>query len=224
MFTAPIHVGLVRSTIDQNVAGHGRERGLEVPTFEKWFQGRFWMEWVVAQDNKPAVREAKVSIFKHHLGSMFGEPRLDKIDVGAINRFRAALLEKKLSKKRINNILAVLSKALRYADDVEVIKAPRKVGLFKVERPEIEFREFEQYARILAAAKKMEAGIYAAVCLAGEAGLRVGEVKGLRWRKDVDMVARTITVNQQLRSGIVGTPKGRTRCRPLREPQSGRSR
>jgi integrase len=47
--------------------------------------------------------------------------------------------------------------------------------------------------------------------LAGEAGLRVGEVKGIRWREDVDMVARTITINQQIRRGIVGTPKGRTR-------------
>jgi hypothetical protein len=35
-------------------------------------------------------------------------------DIGAINRFRASLLETQLSRKRINNILAVLSKALRY--------------------------------------------------------------------------------------------------------------
>ena len=67
---------------------------------------------VVAQDNKPAEREAKESIFKHHLGPFFGELTLDAIDVGTNNRFRATLLEKKLSKKRINNILAVLSKAL----------------------------------------------------------------------------------------------------------------
>lgn len=53
--------------------------------------------------------------------------------------------------------------------------------------------------------------IYAAVCLAGEAGLRVGEVKALRLREDVDLVAQTVTVNQQMRRGVVGTPKGRTR-------------
>jgi hypothetical protein len=40
------------------------------------------------------------------------------------------------------------------------------------------------------------------VCLAGESGLRVGEIKALRWREDVDMVAKTITVNQQMRRGI----------------------
>jgi integrase len=183
----------------------------EVPTFEEWFHGRFWTEWVIAQDNKPAEREAKQSIYKHHLGPMFGTVRLDAIDVGRINRFRASLLERKLSKKRINNILAVLSKALRYADDVDLIRAPRKIGLFKVERPEIECWELDEYARILAAARNEGAVVYAAACLAGEAGLRVGEVKALRWREDVDMVARTITVRQQLRRGIVGTPKGRTR-------------
>jgi integrase len=183
----------------------------KLPTFKEWFHGRFWIEHVKAQDNKPSEVESKESIMKVHLEPEFGSMRIDEIDVGAINRFRARLLEKELSKKRINNILAVLSKALRYADDVGLIKAPRKIGLFKVERPEIEAWEFEQYARILAAAKQESRAIYAAVCLAGEAGLRVGEIKALRWREDVDMVARTITVNQQMRRGVTGTPKGRTR-------------
>jgi integrase len=49
------------------------------------------------------------------------------------------------------------------------------------------------------------------VCLAGEAGLRVGEVKALRWREDVDMVALTITVRQQTCNGETTTPQGRTR-------------
>ena len=48
----------------------------------------------------------------------------------------------------------MLSKALRYADDVKLIDAPRKVGLLKVERPEIECWELEQYPRILEAARK----------------------------------------------------------------------
>ncbi len=182
-----------------------------VPTFKEWFNGRFWTEWVIAQDNKPAEREAKQSIFKHHLAPAFGDVPLDAIKVAEINRFRATLLEKQLSRKRINNILAVLSKALRYADDVELIKAPRKIGLLKVERPEIECWDLEQYARILDAARREGPAAYAGVCLAGEAGLRVGEVKALRWREDVDLVARTITVNQQMRRGALGTPKGRTR-------------
>jgi len=53
--------------------------------------------------------------------------------------------------------------------------------------------------------------ILRATCLAGEAGLRVGEVKALRWREDVDIIAKTITVNQQTRNKEKTTPKGRTR-------------
>jgi len=100
----------------------------KLPTFKDWFHGRFWLEHVKAQDNKPSEVESKQSIMKIHLEPEFGSKRLDEIDVGAINRFRAKLLGKELSKKRINNILAVLSKALRYADDVGLIKAPRKIG------------------------------------------------------------------------------------------------
>ena len=70
--------------------------------------------------------------------------------------------------------------------------------MFKVERPEIVVWDFAQYARLLAAAKEGDEW-YAAVCLAGEAGLRVGEMSALRWREDVDLVAGTITVNQQTR-------------------------
>ena len=121
------------------------------------------------------------------------------------------MVEKKLQEKTINNILGVLSKPLRYAVDVEVISHMPKIGLLKVERPEIVCWDFAEYARVLQAAKKEGREWYAAACLAGEAGLRVGEVKALRWREDVDLVAGTITVNQQIRHGVLGTPKGRTR-------------
>ena len=36
---------------------------------------------------------------------------------------------------------------------------------------------------------------YAARCLAGEAGSRVAEIRALDWRRDVDLVAGTITVD-----------------------------
>jgi integrase len=83
--------------------------------------------------------------------------------------------------------------------------------VLRVERPEIVTWDLEQYARLLAAAKATDPSWYAAACLAGEAGLRIGEVRALDWRRDVDLVAGTITVNQQTRHGKTTTPKGRTR-------------
>src|SRR5579871_5040453 len=46
----------------------------EVPTFDKWFNGRFWTEWVVAKKNKPSEVEAKESIYKVHLRSGSATP------------------------------------------------------------------------------------------------------------------------------------------------------
>jgi integrase len=184
----------------------------EVPTFDEWFNGRFWLEWVVGRKNKPTSVRSKRSIYRLHLKDQIGDKRLDEINVGEIARLRADLVTRaQLGEKTINDILAVLSKALRYAADCEVIAKAPKVGLFKVERPEIVAWDFAQYARLLAAAKAESPDWYAAVCLAGEAGLRIGEVKALRWREDVDLIARTITVNQQTRNKETTTPKGRTR-------------
>ncbi|HEX4450308.1 MAG TPA: tyrosine-type recombinase/integrase [Kofleriaceae bacterium] len=183
----------------------------ECPTLDEWFDGRFWSEWVVGRKNKPGEQYEKKSIYKLHLGPRFGKMALDEITVSEIARLRADLVAKKLGEKRINNILAVLSKALRYAVDCEVIAKSPKIGLFKIERPEVVAWDFEQYPRLLTAAKAEDEEWYAALCLAGEAGLRVGEVKELRWREDVDMIAKTITVNRQTYRGKTGTPKGRTR-------------
>jgi integrase len=183
----------------------------EVPTFHEWFNGRFWREWVVGRKNKPTEVRSKEIIYRVHLRDAVGDLPIDQIGTGEVAKFRASLVEKKLSDKRINNILAVLSKPMKYAVDCEVIGKAPKIGMFKVERPEIVPWDFAQYARLLKAAKNDDPVWYTAVCLAGEAGLRVGEVKALRWREDVDLVARTLTVNQQTRNNQTTTPKGRTR-------------
>jgi hypothetical protein len=109
----------------------------EVPTFKEWFEGRFWHEWVVSRKNKPSEVESKRSIFRVHLADAFGELPLDEIDVATIARFRATLIQANKSDKTINNILAVLSKALKYAEQAQVIARAPAVGLLKVERPEI---------------------------------------------------------------------------------------
>ncbi len=109
-----------------------------VPTFAKWFNGRFWEEWVVGNKNKPSEREAKRSIHDTHLESFFGAMRLDQMDSGAVARFRASLIKRPegarpLSEKRINNILAVLSKALRYAEHVQLIDCVPRIGVLRTE-------------------------------------------------------------------------------------------
>jgi integrase len=188
----------------------------EAPTLNEWFNGFFWREWVVARRNKPSEMKAKETIYAKYLGPMLGRYRIDQIGEPQIAGLRVRLIELGRSPKRINNVLTVLSKALRYAQDARVIDRAPKVGLLRAERPEIVALELEEYARVLATAKDFELRWYVAVCLAGEAGLRNGEVRELRWSEDVDLVAETITVNRQCWKGHVGTPKGgRRRTVPM---------
>jgi len=81
---------------------------------------------------------------------------LDEIGHATVAQLRASLVEKNLSDKRINNILAVLSKALRYAEEAEVVGDVPRVRLFRVEKPEIEAWSFDEYGRLLGAAKTHE--------------------------------------------------------------------
>lgn len=196
---------------EERAASKEAAQANDMPTFATWFHGRFWIEWVIAQRNKPSEVEAKQSIFKVHLGPEFGHVPLDQIDVPAIARFRAKLIMAGKSDKRVNNILAVLSKALNYAEQARVIARAPYIGLLKVERPEIVAWSVEEYATLLAAASALDPTWYAACCLAGEAGLRIGEIRALDWRRDVDLIAGTITVNKQTRRGEMTSPKGRTR-------------
>ena len=69
---------------------YGRRR--EVPTFEEWFNGRYWREWVIARRNKPSTVEGKRSVYEQHLKEVFGNKRVDEIGPGQVAAFRASLV------------------------------------------------------------------------------------------------------------------------------------
>lgn len=193
----------------------------EVPTLETWFLGRYWTEWCVGQLNKPGTLAEKKSIFEHHLLEPLGQLRLDEIDVGKVQELKAALdgksnrYKKPLSLKTRNNIMAILAHALRYAEEAGVLDAAPRIRPFKFQRPEIETLDFDEWSRMLEAARKDGLGMLAACLLAGEVGLRRGEILAVRW-EDIDLVAGRLTVCRQLRKGYEGTPKGgRRRVVPL---------
>jgi integrase len=193
----------------------------EAPTFEEWFLGRYMREWCDAQQNKPSTVREKRSIFDHHLRGFMGPLRLDGIDVGAIQGLKAALNEgsnrygRPLALKTRNNVLAVVSNALRYAEEVGLIDGAPRIRPYRFERPVIACWELDEWRRLVDAAGGDGEGMLAAVLLAGDAGLRLGEVLGLRW-EDVDLIAQRVTVARQIRKGVEGTPKGgRRRSVPM---------
>jgi integrase len=204
-----------RSTVERLLREFYKPPRKEVPLFKDWFNGRFFREWVLANKTKPSEVAQKKSTFKLYLCEAFGEKRLDDIDDALIANFKANLIERtgddKLGDKRVNNILTVLSKALHYAKDVRIIPFVPTIGMLKVEPPEIVPWDFEQYGAALVSAQAEGYIWYVAALLAGDEGLRAGEIRALEWETGIDLVGKTITVMQQSWHGIVGTPKGRTR-------------
>jgi integrase len=193
----------------------------EMPTFEEWFLGRYMTEWCEGQQNKPGAVSEKRSIFEHHLRGHLGPLRLDEIDVGVIQGLKAALnegrnrYEKPLALKTRNNVLAVVSHALAYAEEVGLVEKAPRIRSYTFERPEIECWELDEWRRFLDAAARAGDGMLVATLLAGDAGLRLGEVLGLRW-EDVDLVAQRLMVTRQIRRRVEGSPKGgRRRSVPM---------
>jgi integrase len=113
----------------------------------------------------------KASILKHHLLPAFGEMRLDSIKMHPIEMFKASLLAKGLSRKRVNNILAVLGKMLRYAHEVELLDVVPRVKLLKVPPQEFDFLRFEELSRLLEAVKGDPVRM-ALLLMGSDAGLR----------------------------------------------------
>ncbi|HEY0705764.1 MAG TPA: site-specific integrase [Polyangia bacterium] len=169
---------------------------------------------------RSAARAEKKSIFEHHLRGYLGPIRLDEIDLGTIQRLKAVLGEKgngydkalsqdtqQRARRRIER-----SELCRGSRPIE--EAPR-IRQYKFERREMDGWEFEEGTRLLDTARREGATLFVAMLLAGDAGLRLGEVFGIRW-EDVDLVAGRLTVTRQIRKHVEGTPKsGRRRSIPM---------
>jgi integrase len=165
-------------------------------------------------NNKISERTAKRSILTHHLLPALGSKRLDKITGEDVENLKASLIEKGKSPKRVNNILVVLSKILRYADEIDLIERAPKIKALKVAPKKLGFFTFEEFDRLVAGSAE-EPQWHAAVLLAGEAGLRMGEILALEW-EDIDLKTGTLTVMRNDWRGQIGSPKsGKDRPIPL---------
>lgn len=173
------------------------------------------MATYVLANNTPSEQAMKASILRHHLLPAFGDMTLDAIKMHPIEVLKAALLDKGLGRKRVNNILARLGKMLHYAHEIELIESVSRVKLLKLPTQKFDFFTYEELERLLDAAKADSERT--ALLLGAEAALRQGEAMALEWG-DIDLVAGVLTVRCSSWKGVVGTPKSaRDRKVPLTE-------
>ena len=97
----------------------------------------------------------------------------------------------------------------------ELERMPCAVKLLPNPKKTMGFHDFDQYERLLTAARKRDAQAYLMVLLGGDAGLRLGEIIAVEWH-DVELSARRLTVQRSEWLGHVTVPKGgRSRRLPM---------
>jgi integrase len=185
----------------------------EVPTL-KDFAPRFIEGYARAEKQKASSIDTKERIIRKYLVPLLGSKRLDAITNEDVQKVKAALANRK--RKTINNVINVLSKLLNVAVDWNLI--PRRsctIKLLKVDNPTPRFYEYEEYARLVDAARKIDRQVLLTVLLGGDAGLRRGEMIALRWC-DVDLRRKHLKLEQASWKGVVDVPKsGRGRIIPM---------
>jgi integrase len=161
------------------------------------------------------------SIIDVHLLPAFGELRLEEVTVAAVEAFQAQLAKREHRGRRItprtrNKILNVLHGVFSRAKKVwglplnpaaDIERHPdRQSGDIEVFSPE------EVHALLRAAHDERDAAVYATAAFAG---LRMGELRALRWR-DVDFPRSVIRVRASYAAGELSVPKsGKVRSVPM---------
>jgi integrase len=183
----------------------------EVPKFSKFVER--YLEHS-ATENKSSTIKAKRDILRCHLEPAFGGLFLDAVGTRELDAFKAQLL-KKVSKKTVNNVLTVLHNILATAKEWGELHELPKLTWLKAPKPAFDFLTFAEAEQLV---QGCEAGRWGTmVVLVLNAGLRIGEVCGLRW-EDVDMRAGRLMVRRRVWRGTLDTPKGgREREVPLNE-------
>lgn len=141
---------------------------------------------------KPSTYEDYCRVIKNHFLPYFGHMSLSQITPLRIQDFIFYLDEKGLSLESKRKVLRYLNNILRTAwlwelldrDPTLVINWPRKA------RSEMDFLTPQEIAKLLAVARGEMHALLSVACLAG---LRQGEILGLKWR-DIDFGGRTIKV------------------------------
>ena len=185
----------------------------EVPILAQ-FVRRFIAEYAEAERQKASGIADKESRLRNHLLPPLGHKRLDHIHAEDVQKVKQRL--KHLSAKTTNNVLTVLSMVLKKAVEWGVIdRLPCTIRLLKVPKAAPRFHDFQDFERLLQAARDFDWRAELAVLLGGEGGLRLGEMTPLEWA-DIFFETRQIRIERAEWKGIVSTPKsGQIRYVPM---------
>lgn len=170
-----------------------------------------WFEEYVIPNNKHQEQRMKAYILRKHLVPFFGKMPIDQIRTHHIEQFKARALKRGLSRKTVNNQLAVLGKCMRTAYDwLTLPSSPPKIALLRCSPPRTEYLSPDECELLFASADGV---IREIILTALRTGMRQGELRGLQW-SSIDWENRTIVVRHSLND----------RLKELESPKSNRAR
>jgi len=177
-----------------------------------------WLRFVeFDRKRRPSTLRDYRNVVQRALVPVFGELALRELTSEMIDAYRVHLLaERRLSARSINKYLLVLHAIFRRAQRHWGLTANPVAGVERQPIPRTtEFRVLsaeQVHALARAAVDEQDAAIFTTAAFAG---LRLGELRGLRWR-DVDFNLRVIHVRRAFTQNAEDIPKsGRARAVPL---------
>jgi integrase len=182
-----------------------------IPTLQQY--SKVYLSECVAI-RKPRGAAETERILKSYLLEELGHLRLDEVKQQHVTRLQGRLLEGKLKPKTVNNICVVLSAVLGYAQKNQLIDKPPITFTLKVGRREVRTISQEDCAKLLAACKTSLD--QAAVLLAAECGLRIGEIRALTWEViNLQQGSIRIVRSMDAKNNVTPTKTGDEREVPL---------
>jgi len=177
------------SRVLQEVASGAYGRQREDPRFSE-FAERFLA--TKAGQVKASTLEDYAQVIRNHLVPVLGKLHLSQITPARVQDLLIALQGKGTSPATTGKVYRVLKVILRHAIALDLIDRDPTVGIRppRVERQEMDYLQPEELTALLAAT---EGDLHDIIAVAALAGLRQGEILGLKWG-DVDFEARMIKV------------------------------
>lgn len=160
-------------------------------------------------ESKPAAHRDRQYSLDSHLLPFFGDMTIEQLKQTDIDAFARAELKRGVAVKTINNRLAVLSSMIKY------VTGERSKLRFKLEGKGAEVHAVDPADIEKLLAKCDDDRYRVVILLASEAGLRIGEIRGLQW---TDVKDGQLTVRRALdkETGEVIAPKhNKVRTVPL---------
>jgi len=151
---------------------------------------------------RPSTAEHMHTVLKQHLIPMLGKLRVDQVSDDQIMEIKSL----SLAAGTINHILQLLSQVLKHAVSKGVMPRMPEIKRLRDRGGRPHFYSPEDYGLLVKTAES-EPRALVLVLLAGDAGMRIGEILALEWAR-IDFGANKVHVELSDWNGHVGPTKG----------------